>query len=112
WPIIGNGNYGATIAVLCDPNGYLSGRAAMFDRIVYEIGNSIKNEIPVTRSKHWLTRGEVEVYALFFGSGIVEVRDFSHGLSEVHVPECYFLSLRFNLRNPRNRGEYSQDSVE
>jgi hypothetical protein len=52
--IIGNRNNGSAFAAFCNLNGYVPRWATMFDRIVNEIGDRIKDEIAIACDANFL----------------------------------------------------------
>src|SRR5262245_9656383 len=57
--IIGNGDDGGAFAVFRDLNGYVPGRATVFDCIVYKIGDRIEDEIAIASNRHSLVSNKV-----------------------------------------------------
>ena len=86
--------------------------ATMLERIVHEIGDGIEDQIAIACHQHFAIAGNGEAGAVLFGRGIIQFDDLAGDLDQIHGAECALSCLGLDLRDPRDRSEYPQDSVE
>ena len=110
-PVIGDRENRRAINVFVR-NDDLPSRAAMLDRIVHEIGDGIKDQITIAGHQHLTITDNGETGAVLFGRGIVQLDNLTGDFDQIHGAERPLSCLGLDLRNPRERCEYPQDSIE
>ncbi len=84
--IVGDRNHRAIIAPV-QPDHDLARLAAMFDRVVHQVGERVEQEVAVPGNQHRLLPDHLKIDFLFLRSSVVEVAHRFTDLDQVHRAE-------------------------
>src|SRR5258708_21405913 len=93
-------------------NDDLPSVAAMFDRIVDEIGDGVEDQVAIAGHQYLKIADNSETGAVLLGRGIVQLDHLAGDFDQVHGAERALSRLGLDLRNPRDGREYPQHSIE
>ena len=100
-PVIGDRDDGSAFNDFVGNDDLPSG-AAMFDRIVHEIGDGIEDQVTIASHQHLTIADNAETGAVLFGRGIVQLDNLAGDFDQIHGAERALSRLGLDLRDPSN----------